>query len=138
VFLVKKKILIGIAVLVAALAGPVVAWQLVDDSSRRQGALEDTTTPGPVSGWQIVEPSMTIPGFQKMTIIVECPVGKKVFGGGFHSTASLGVEVNAPVTGYNHGGVTSRIGRAWYLRLWNGNATAQYGKGFAICANASS
>jgi hypothetical protein len=123
---VKKKILIGIAVLVVAFAGPVVAWQLVGDEPRRQGSL---TTSG-VSGWEKIRKpisgSIAIPAFQEQQIYITCPAGKTVLAGGFESQDSLGVEVNAPLDWKN-----------WSIRLWNGSASTRYVVAWLSCANHS-
>jgi hypothetical protein len=96
------------------------------ETETKEGAVEA------LSGYEIVKGDLVVPvGASTGTTTVDCPAGKKVFGGGGHAVQIAFSGPVGPGTAYPNNGVYG----------WRFGATVQGGGAtiyvYAICANAS-
>jgi hypothetical protein len=88
--------------------------------------------PGPslITGWELVTEDFDLPGHDLRSVLVWCPYGKVVLGGGFDVTTDVQIIHSAP----GGSGYTGR--RQWYIHIYNLTGDTQPVRAYAICADA--
>lgn len=70
-----------------------------------------------------------LPGYDLRSILVWCPTGKVVLGGGFDVPIGVQVMHSAP------GGADYLGIRQWYVYVYDTTGTPKMTRAYAICAN---
>lgn len=86
-----------------------------------------------VTGHEIVQDRQLIPGATTQTVVVNCPAGKKVLGGGFSTETPDDVKLytSSPSDGQGNLSATK-----WSVMVNNVGANARQTTAIAICADA--
>ena len=84
-----------------------------------------------VSGYQTVQNRVVVPGGTTQTVVVSCPAGKKVLGGGFNIETPDEVKVFSSDPGDGHGNL---IDNGWEVMVKNTGDSGRQTTAVAICA----
>jgi hypothetical protein len=91
---------------------------------------EGPAGPGLITGWELVTKDFDLPGHDLRSVLVWCPYGKVVLGGGFDVPTTVQIVHSAP-GGSDYLGI-----RQWYIHVYNLTSDTQPVRAYAICANA--
>ncbi len=86
-----------------------------------------------VTGHQIVQNRELIPGGATKTVLVTCPTGKKVFGGGFSTETPDDIKLYSADPTDGHGNLSDVT---WSVMVKNAGTQARQTTAIAICADA--
>lgn len=84
-----------------------------------------------ISGYQTVQNRVVVPGGTTQTVLVSCPAGKKVLGGGFSIETPDDVKVFSSDPGDGHGNL---IDNGWEVMVKNTGTAGRQTTAVAICA----
>lgn len=86
-----------------------------------------------VTGWEYVTEDFDLLGHDHRAVLVVCPEGKKVMGGGFNVPRE--VQVTASMPGSGHG--PSIDSQQWYVHVYNPTDDTHTVTAYAVCVNGS-
>jgi hypothetical protein len=89
--------------------------------------------PGKISGYQIVMQRDVLAAGATVQVVVQCPTGKKVTGGGFSIETPVDVQLFASGPTDGHGNVSDH---AWEVMARNGGSASRQVTSLAICISA--
>ena len=89
--------------------------------------------PGKISGHQVVMRREVVAAGATAQVLVECPTGKKVTGGGFSIETPVDVQLFASGPTDGHGNVSDH---AWEVMARNGGSAGRQVTALAICVSA--
>jgi hypothetical protein len=80
-----------------------------------------------LTGWEMVVEDFTLPGHDLRSVLIWCPYGKVVLGGGFDVPKEVQVTHSGP-------NPASSYKNQWYIHIYNTTGDPQDVQGYAICA----
>ena len=86
-----------------------------------------------LTGHQIVQIRQLIPGGATQTVVVDCPAGKKVLGGGFSTETPDDIKLFASDPSDGRGNLSDT---KWSVMVKNVGTSARQTTSVAICADA--
>jgi len=86
-----------------------------------------------LSGHQIVQNRQLIPGGATQTVVVDCPAGKKVLGGGFSTETPDDIKLFSSDPSDGRGNLSDT---KWSVMVKNVGTSARQTTSVAVCADA--
>lgn len=86
-----------------------------------------------LTGHEIVQNRQLVPGTMTQTIVVSCPAGKKVLGGGFSTETPDDIKIYSADPSDGKGNLSST---QWSVMVKNVGTQARQTTSIAICADA--
>lgn len=86
-----------------------------------------------VTGHQIVQNRQLIPGGATQTVVVDCPAGKKVLGGGFSTETPDDIKLFSSDPSDGRGNLSDT---KWSVMVKNVGTSARQTTSVAVCADA--
>ena len=86
-----------------------------------------------LTGHQIVQNRQVVPGGATQTVVVDCPVGKKVLGGGFSTETPDDIKLFSSDPSDGRGNLSDT---KWSVMVKNVGTSARQTTSVAVCADA--